>query len=54
MEKQWAAGWLRWMKTVFERGKTNEIWKNMELEKWFDPAFRDSLIENYLIRTIRK
>ena len=32
------------MKTVFERGKTNEIWKNIELEKWFDPAFRDSLI----------
>jgi hypothetical protein len=28
------------MKTVFERGKTNKIWKNMELEKWFDPAFQ--------------
>ena len=39
MEKQWAR-WLQWMKTVFERGKTNEIWKNIELEKWFDPAFQ--------------
>ena len=25
-------GWLRWIKTVFERGKINEIWKNIELE----------------------
>jgi hypothetical protein len=40
MVKQWA-GWLRWMKTVFERSKTSEIWKNMELEKWFDPAFQE-------------
>ena len=53
MEKQWA-GWLRWMKTVFEHGKTNEIWKNMELEKGLILHSRDSLIENYLIRTIRK
>lgn len=43
------------MKTVFERGKTNEIWKNIELEKWFEPAFQGFVNrENYPIHTIRK
>jgi hypothetical protein len=40
MEKQWAAGWLWWMKTVFKCGNINETRKNVELEKWFDPAFQ--------------
>jgi hypothetical protein len=30
------------MKTAFERGQINEIWKNnIELEKWFDPVFQE-------------
>ena len=48
-----AAGWLRWIKTVFERGKINEIWKNIELKKWFDPAFQD-FVDRELSHAIRK
>jgi hypothetical protein len=48
-----AAGWLRWIKTVFERGKINEIWKNIELEKWFDPAFQE-FVDRELSHAIRK
>jgi hypothetical protein len=30
------------MKTAFEQGQINEIGKNnIELEKWFDPAFQE-------------
>ena len=39
-DNEWI-GWLRWMKTAFERGTINEIWKNIEVEKWFDPAFQE-------------
>jgi hypothetical protein len=30
------------MKIAFQDGTTNEIWKNnVEVEKWFDPAYRE-------------
>jgi hypothetical protein len=30
------------MKSVFEQGMINEIWKSkIEMEKWFDPAFQE-------------
>jgi hypothetical protein len=45
-ENEWI-GWLRWMKAAFERGTINEIWKNIEVEKWFDPHLRNLLIGNY-------
>ena len=33
---------LRWMRTCFEEGKITEYWKSdLELEKWFDPAFEE-------------
>jgi hypothetical protein len=40
-----------WMVTMdenfFEQGKIIEYWKsNLELEKWFDPAFEDLSIRN--------
>lgn len=41
------------IKTVFERGKINEIWKNIELEKWFDPAFQE-FVDRELSHAIRK
>jgi hypothetical protein len=35
-------GWLRWMKSAFRHGNIREIWKNnIEVEKWFDPAFQE-------------
>jgi hypothetical protein len=33
----------RWMKSAFERGSISEIWKDIEIEKWFDPAFQESI-----------
>jgi hypothetical protein len=39
-------GWLRWMKSAFERGTIAEIWKNnIEVEKWFDPAFQEFIVK---------
>ena len=40
-DNEWT-GWLRWMKSAFRHGIINEIWKNnVEVEKWFDPAFQE-------------
>jgi hypothetical protein len=40
-DNEWT-GWLRWMKSAFRHGTINEIWKNnVEVEKWFDPAFQE-------------
>ncbi len=40
-DNEWT-GWLRWMKSAFERGKIKEYWEiNLEVEKWFDPAFQE-------------
>jgi hypothetical protein len=39
-------GWLRWMKSTFERGTIAEIYKNnIEVEKWFDPAFQEFIVK---------
>jgi hypothetical protein len=40
-DNEWT-GWLRWMKSAFRHGNIGEIWKNnVEVEKWFDPAFQE-------------
>ncbi len=40
-DNEWT-GWLRWMNSAFEQGKIKEIWQsNIEMEKWFDPAFQE-------------
>jgi hypothetical protein len=40
-DNEWT-GWLRRMKNAFEQGKIKEYWEiNLELEKWFDPAFEE-------------
>jgi hypothetical protein len=40
-DNEWM-GWLRWMKSAFRHGTISEIWKNnIEVEKWFDPAFQE-------------
>jgi hypothetical protein len=44
-DNEWT-GWLRLMKSAFEQGKINEYWKsNLEIEKWFDPAFEEFIIK---------
>ncbi|MGC1133134.1 MAG: hypothetical protein WA941_09950 [Nitrososphaeraceae archaeon] len=37
----------------FERGKINEIWKNIELEKWSDPAFQQ-FVDREFTHAMRK
>ena len=51
-DNEWT-GWLRLMRTCFEEGKIIEYWKsNLELEKWFDPAFEE-FINKEIIPTIK-
>ena len=50
-DNEWT-GWMRWMKSAFEQGTISEIWKNIEVEKWFDPAFEE-FINKELIPTIK-
>jgi hypothetical protein len=52
-DNEWR-GWLRWMKSIFERGKIKEYWEsNLEIEKWFDPAFEE-FINKELIPAVAK
>src|SRR4030095_3412274 len=47
-DNEWT-GWLRWMKSAFEQGTINDLWKtNIDMEKWFDPDFQN-FVENELI-----
>jgi len=48
-DNEWT-GWLRRMRTCFEQGKIREYWESdLELEKWFDPAFED-FINNEIVQ----
>src|SRR5947208_1889158 len=38
-DNEWA-GWLQWMRNCFSKGTINEIWKQIEPDKWFNPAFQ--------------
>jgi hypothetical protein len=52
-DNEWT-GWLRWMRSSFEQGKISEFWKsNLELEKWFDPAFQE-FINKELTLVVKK
>jgi DNA-binding transcriptional regulator GbsR (MarR family) len=51
-DNEWT-GWLRWMKSIFERGKIKEYWEiNLEVERWFDPAFEE-FINKELAPTVK-
>jgi hypothetical protein len=51
-DNEWS-GWLRWMKSAFQHGSLYDIWKNnIELEKWFDPAFSE-FINKEIVPTIK-
>jgi hypothetical protein len=52
-DNEWT-GWLRMMRTCFEEGKISEYWRSdLELEKWFDPAFEE-FINKELIPMVKK
>jgi hypothetical protein len=53
-DNEWT-GWLRRMRTCFEQGKIREYWESdLELEKWFDPAFEDFINDEIVRKTSQK
>jgi hypothetical protein len=51
-DNEWT-GWLRWIKSAFQQGTISDIWKSdVELEKWFDPAFQE-FINNEIVPTFK-
>jgi len=53
-DNEWK-GWLRWMKSAFRYGTISQIWKNnIEVEKWFDPAFQEFIDKELVSVTTTK
>jgi hypothetical protein len=53
-DNEWT-GWLRVMKSCFDQGKIGEYWESdLELEKWFDPAFKEFINKEIIIPTVKK
>jgi hypothetical protein len=44
--------WLQWMRNCFKYGTIGEQWKQIQLERWFNPAFEE-FINKELIPTIK-
>jgi hypothetical protein len=38
-DNEWA-GWLQWTRNSFRKGTINEIWKQIEPDGWYNPAFQ--------------
>jgi hypothetical protein len=43
------AGWLQWMKNVFQYGSLGMYWKGQGMETWFDPEFREFVNRELLV-----
>jgi sarcosine oxidase delta subunit len=39
-DNEWA-GWLQWMRNCFRKGTIKETWKQVESDRWFNPAFQN-------------
>ena len=39
-DNEWS-GWLQWMRNCFQRGTLGSIWKQIESDRWFNPAFQN-------------
>jgi len=43
------------MNSCFDQGKIREYWESdLELEKWFDPAFEEFINKEIIIPTVKK
>src|SRR5919108_2751361 len=38
-DNEWT-GWLQWMRNCFRKGTLGDIWKQIESDQWFNPAFQ--------------
>jgi hypothetical protein len=50
-DDEWT-GWLQWMRNYFKYGTIGEQWKQIQSERWFNPAFEE-FINKELIPTIK-
>ena len=48
-DNEWA-GWLQWMRNCFQRGTIGEIWKRIESDQWFNPAFQKFINTEIVLR----
>ncbi|MDQ6862920.1 MAG: hypothetical protein M3044_03770 [Thermoproteota archaeon] len=39
-DNEWT-GWLQWMRNSFRKGTIRETWKQVEPDRWFNPAFQN-------------
>jgi hypothetical protein len=39
-DNEWS-GWLQWMRNCFQKGAIGSIWKQIESDRWFNPAFQN-------------
>jgi hypothetical protein len=39
-DSEWR-NYIQWMKNAFQRGTINERWKQIESDRWLDPAFQN-------------
>ena len=47
-------GWVRGIKSTFERGTIMDIWKSNVSMEWFDPAFREFINTEIVPVSIKK
>ncbi len=47
-EIEWT-GWLQFMRNCFRRGTIGETWKQLEPDRWFDPAFQNFVNKELVI-----
>src|SRR5215211_3197459 len=50
-DHEWT-GWLQWMRNCFKYGTIGEQWKQIQTERWLNPAFEE-FINKELIPTIK-
>jgi hypothetical protein len=46
-------GWLQWMRNCFKYGTIGEQWKQIQSERWFNPAFEE-FINREIIPTVKE
>jgi len=48
-DNEWS-GWLQWMRICFQRGTLDSMWKQIESDRWFNPAFQNFINAEIVLR----
>ena len=48
-DNEWS-GWLQWMRNCFQRGTLDSMWKQIESDRWFNPAFQNFINAEIVLR----